>query len=254
MGGWAYNGKVDVDCDSSAQALLVLGRFAQPVPEYLIDALRAAQHADGGFSTFAARGLPPSGWNVAHEDVTALAAEALRRRGFHSQAVDAAAWLDARDADHTFASYWWAGAAYGVWVRARTGLRTAELQAAAAQLLATSTSTPDLAQALAACALLCDDDRAALSAGTQRLMRMQLSDGSWPCSACLRVTDPAELEAGLDLRGRCYADRTRIFSTAHAVAALHAVLLSGRCGADRSRLAGNHDGRGAPDGRHLETR
>jgi hypothetical protein len=223
QGGWAYNGNVGVDVDSSAQALLVLGRFARPVPEFLVDALLAAQLPSGGFPTYAARGRAPTGWNVAHEDVTALAAESLRRRGFHSQAERATHWLSARDADPTFASYWWTGPAYGIWVRARTGVRSVELCDAAARLLSTEWTTPELAHGLAAGLLIGGADPAMLAGAVLQLLRTQLADGSWPCSACLRVTDPTEVETALKLRGRCYADGTRIFSTSHALAALQAV-------------------------------
>jgi hypothetical protein len=221
-GGWGYNGDVGVDIDTSAQALLVLDRFTRPVPEFLVDALLAAQLPQGGFPTYVANGVATTGWNIAHEEVTALAAESLRRRGFHLQAARATTWLRACDATPTFASYWWVGSAYGVWVRARTGLRGADLQAAAAELLAGSRTTPELAQALAAASLLGGTDQATLIGGLRQLVSMQLADGSWPCSACLRVTDPTEIEVGPDLRGRRYADGTRIFSTAHALAALQA--------------------------------
>jgi hypothetical protein len=50
-----------------------------------------------------------------------------------------------------------------------------------------------------------------------------LGDGSWPCAPCLRVTDPHEHVTHPHLRGTCYADGRRIFSTAHAVAALASV-------------------------------
>jgi hypothetical protein len=222
-GGWAYNGNVDVDVDSTAQALLVLQRFARPLPEFLVDALLRAQLPDGGFPTYVVRGRAPTGWNVAHEDVTALAAESLRRRGFHSQAARATAWLRTRDATQTFASYWWVGAAYGVWVRARTGLRSIGLSRAAAELVSTSMTTPELAQAVAAASMLPGTDRAALVGAARRLLSTQLADGSWTCSASLRLTDPTELDVGPDLRGRRYADGTRTFSTAHALAALQAV-------------------------------
>jgi hypothetical protein len=221
-GGWGYNRRVGVDVDSTAQALLVLQRFERSVPEFLVDGLLAAQLTEGGFPTYVARGGAATGWSVAHEDVTAFAAESLRVRGFHAQAANANAWLRARDAAPTFASYWWVGPAYGVWVRARTGLRSDELRDAATALVSTSRTTPDLAQGLAAASRLDGGDPATIDRAVLQLLRTQLRDGSWPCSPCLRVTDPTEMKAAPDLRGRCYADGTRIFSTAHAVAALQA--------------------------------
>lgn len=220
-GGWGYNGDVAVDADSTAQALLVLQRFGRLVPEFLIDTLLAAQLAHGGFTTYAASSGYVTGWNAPHEDVTALAAEALRRRGLHAQARSAVAWLRQRDAAATFASYWWHGAAYGVWARTRAGLQSVALSEAAAKILATSQTTPELAHALAAASLIGALDRRTLKEAVLRLLKCQLSDGSWPCEACLRVTDRTEMATAPQLRGPCYSDDRRIFSTAHAVAALH---------------------------------
>ena len=51
-GGWGYNRRVAVDCDSSAQALLVLLAFSLPFEPFLIRNLAAAQLPAGGFPTY----------------------------------------------------------------------------------------------------------------------------------------------------------------------------------------------------------
>ena len=223
-GGWGYNRDVAVDADSTAQALLVLRRFGRPIPEFLVDALLAAQLPHGGFTTYAASGGPVSGWNAGHEDVTALAAEALRRLALHDRERAARTWLSERDAATTFASYWWPGAGYGVWARARAGLSSSELRRTAARILAHDQATPQGAFALAAASIMGAADPVTRSKAALYLLRSQHADGSWPCAPCLRVTDPSEIEAGYNLRGCCYADETRVFSTAHAIAALNATL------------------------------
>ena len=211
-GGWGYNRRVGVDSDSTAQALLVLDRFGREVPGFLVHGLLRARQADGGFATYAPRGGTPSGWQTSHPDVTAVAVEALRRHGHPMQAPRR---LDAAG----FASYWWAGPEYGLWVRARTGIRTPALEAAVRKALRERQPTPQAAQVLAA-ALAFGVEREHLRPTALHLLATQLADGSWPCSPCLRVTDPGELETRADLRGKIYADERRIFSTAHAVAAL----------------------------------
>jgi hypothetical protein len=119
-------------------------------------------------------------------------------------------------------SYWWEGPAYGLWALTRAGLAPATLSAEAAEALRGSHEPPELAMALAA-AFRLGVDRSLIARKTKELLRSQLHDGSWPCAPCLRVTAPTWTGPGEDAPGRRYADRRRIFSTAHAVAALQAV-------------------------------
>jgi len=221
-GGWGYNRRVAVDCDSTAQALLVLHRFGRDVPAFLLETLVRAQHRDGGFPTYDTNGAVASGWHTAHPDVTAIAVEMLSRHGRTQSVERASRWLEAQDPAAGFASYWWDGPHYGLWARARAGLlRPAAADAAAAALRETR-SAPHVAQAVvAALALrLSEED---VRDAVHQLLRTQLSDGSWPCAPCLRITDPHERLTHPQLRGTCYADGRRIFSTAHAVAALASV-------------------------------
>lgn len=55
------------------------------------------------------------------------------------------------------------------------------------------------------------------------LMKTQRPDGAWNCAPCLKVTSPRCDRAAFENPGRIYSDRTRIFSTAYAVAALSRV-------------------------------
>ena len=223
-GGWGYNRHVGVDSDSTAQALLVLHRFDRSVPEFLVDSLLRAQLPCGGFATYAPSNGPVNGWQCAHEDVTIIVIETLRRYGRADLAQAALNWLDTPSAEPTFASYWWLGPQYGLWARARTGLHSPRLAQAVATAFADARSTPQIAQTLAASVALQVAHQPLEAEATLQLLRTQLSDGSWPCSPCLRATEPSEMKTGLIMRGQCYADQRRIFSTAHAVAAAQAVL------------------------------
>jgi hypothetical protein len=223
-GGWGFNRHVAVDSDSTAQALLVLHRFNRSVPEFLLDSLLSAQLPGGGFATYAPDGEKVSGWQSAHEDVTILAIEALRRHGRDEAAQRALRWLRTRERACAFASYWWLGPHYGLWARARTGLRPPKLADAVATALLGTRATPQVAQVLAAASALRLDLRSLETEAARQLLRTQRSDGSWPCSPCLRLTEPSEIETHAELQGRCYGDGWRVFSTAHAVAALQATL------------------------------
>lgn len=223
-GGWGYNRHCGVDSDSTAQALLVLHRFDRSVPEFLVESLLRAQLPCGGFATYAPSNGRVNGWQCAHEDVTIIVIETLRRYGHVELAQPALNWLDTPSAEATFASYWWLGPQYGLWARARTGLHSPRLARAVAAAFADARSTPQIAQTLAASLALQVAHHPLEAEATLQLLRTQLSDGSWPCSPCLRATEPSEVKTGPTMRGQCYADQRRIFSTAHAVAAVQAVL------------------------------
>ena len=156
--------------------------------------------------------------------MTIIVIETLRRYGHAEPARAALNWLDTPTAEPTFASYWWLGPQYGLWARARTGLHSPRLAEAVATAFADARSTPQIAQTLAASIALQVAQQALQAEATLQLLRTQLSDGSWPCSLCLRATEPSELKTRPAMRGPCYADQRRIFSTAHAVAAVQAVL------------------------------
>ena len=225
-GGWGYNRRVGVDSDSTAQALLVLRRFGSAVPDFLLETLLRAQLPDGGFATYAPGAGRISGWHAAHPDVTIVAVEALRRYGLREAEERALGWLAGDGLRPSFASYWWPGNAYGLWACAKVRLHVPGMTRAVAAAVAGAPPAPQGAQLLAAALALGLDreDEQIVEAAAARLVGTQLADGSWPCSPCLRVTDPRETETLPELRGRVYADERRVFSTAHAVAALQAML------------------------------
>jgi hypothetical protein len=222
-GGWGYNRRVAVDCDSTAQAIIVLHRFALRIESFLLKALVSAQLPSGGFPTYPSNGEAAGGWNREHPEVSAVVLLALRRCGvFEVNADRCERWLRSQTHHGLIKSYWWTGEHYGLWVQSRTGLLTSEANDAVRRAFLRTQATPQLAMALNASLVLSMRCEAWL--GGVRLIRCQLTDGSWPCSACLRVTNPLHVSPGLDAPGPVARDETRILSTAHALGALQLML------------------------------
>lgn len=220
-GGWAYNDRVGVDCDSTAQAILVLQRANLDVPGFVVDWLAGCQLEDGSFPTYRADAASRRGWSNGHADVTLIVCEALRRLAAHGDAiVRASAWLDRISADGAVPAYWWCDDAYSLWAQERAGFAT-DVSRRIAKARLNEASLTFSAMLLAAAANTLDRDE--LAAPVCRLLATQLEDGSWPCDPCLRVTDPAVSLGARDAAGAVYAGRRRVFSTAHATAALAAV-------------------------------
>jgi hypothetical protein len=218
-GACGYNGRVGWDCDSTAQALMAVHRFGLPLPASSLDLLLAAQRRDGGFPTYSsALDMAPTGWHSSHADVTAIVLMAMRRLSAPPASLERAeAWLRAHGPQGLLISYWWPHPAYGLWTQARSGFEAGAAARSAVALLGEGTGEPWLAMLLAAAA---GERSPSIEASKARLLRGQRVDGSWPCAPCLRVTDPRCDVATQSNPGRSYADRRRIFSTAHAVAAL----------------------------------
>lgn len=228
-GGWGYNRHVAVDCDSTAQALMVLQRFALPYPSFLIHDLAAAQAAGGGYPTYVppTADAPRDGWQTVHAEVSAMVLECLRRAGgFDARVTRCTAWLAEVCDTGVLRSYWWSDPAYALWLQARVGLLSAQAAPALQALLASGCACPQLPMALSA-ALRLDDHEFDCALATRRILAAQLADGSWPCAPCLRVTDNRVFDASPEAAGLVAADKRRVFATAHAVAALHA--MSARC-------------------------
>jgi hypothetical protein len=221
-GGWGYNRRVATDCDSSAQALMVIARFGLRCEPFLVNNLAAAQAECGGFPTYAT-GSPATGWQSPHPEVSALVAEALRRAGGFDDKVDRCSrWLDDCTTEGVLPSYWWSDDSYALWVQTRTRRLGSPASGAVLTALERHRASPQLAMALNAAAELgvCEGT---LIRTTRQLLAQQLSDGSWRCSPCLRVTSPHACDARPDTVGPVAADRRRVFSTTHAIAALHRV-------------------------------
>jgi len=224
-GGWGYNRRVAPDCDSTAQALMVLNRFEVPIAPFLIRFLVESQETGGGFPTYP----PPmpcrpcNGWQVAHPEVSAIVIKALSRIGGYDSAVQSGLqWVRSTLDDGILPGYWWRGKQYGLWAQARTGLLSDEAADAVGDALSMSNDVPMLPFILiAAVELNIPWDR--LSAAVRKLLVEQKADGSWDCRPCLRLTSQNCYEAAAEAPGAVFADRRRVFSTAHAVAALHRI-------------------------------
>ena len=224
-GGWGYNRRVAVDCDSTAQALMALQRYAIPYPDFLLLKLAAAQAAGGGFPTYppAMPDAPRDGWQSTHADVSAMVVECLRRAGGHgSRVAHCEAWLVQACVDGVLPAYWWSDDAYALWLQARTGSLTITAAPALRALFDSALGCPQLAMALTAAVTL-GSFEPEVNAAVRRMLAAQLADGSWPCGPCLRVTSPQYRDAGQAASGMVVADRQRVFSTAHAVAAVQCV-------------------------------
>jgi hypothetical protein len=220
QGAWGYNDLVGADCDSTAQALIVLQRAGVPIEDAWGAALIKYQDGGGGFATFDPSDGRRDGWRRPHPDTTAAAIEALGRLGIEPQrrarAVD---WLDSLRSSGGLVAYWWATPAYLCWCLSKTGLATEREAAIARDGLAASRSAPELPMLLQA---LGDrrDDAATLRAAVSILVEQQLADGSWRCAPCLRLTDPRGSSPSSRLSGRVYPANRRLLVTAHCVAAL----------------------------------
>lgn len=220
-GGWGFCRRVAADCDSTAQALMVLQCHGRAAPRFIVDWLTSAQAPSGGFPTYPVESAEPQRvWQREHAEVTLMVVEAMRRLGVAGERRDRAiAWLHASSTDAVVHSYWWPSPAYAAWLQARVGFRSSEGGRCAASRLAETTSVPDLPMLLTAALrgdhFECRTAEKALSA----LVARQHGDGSWSCAPVLRVTDPRAQESG-SLDGRIFAGARRVFSTAHAVAAL----------------------------------
>lgn len=225
-GGWGYNRRVAPDCDSTAQALMAAHRFAIPIPMFLLQNLVGTQLPCGGFPTYpppAPIHKPGNGWQMAHPEVSAVVSEALRRVGGCESSLERClCWVRSQLRCGVLPTYWWSDHQYGLWVQARTGLLTSEASHAVEFLLRQATGIPALPFVLTAAAELpvSDDTLCTL---IRTLLREQNADGSWNCQPCLRVTSPNWFQATPDAQGGLAADRRRIFSTAHSIAALFRV-------------------------------
>jgi hypothetical protein len=221
-GGWGFNRRVAPDCDSMAQALMVLKRFDLPIRRFLIQNLVDNQMTGGGFPTYPPPppGKPQNGWQVAHPEVSAIVIEALRRIGGYEDIVQRGQqWVQSRCERGVLHSYWWRGNQYGLWVQARTGLLSADSSEAVKAALRQPTGVPMLPFVLTAAAELSLVEEE-IETAVRRLLLEQHADGSWDCQPCLRVTSKQWLRATPDAPGLVVADRRRVFSTAHALAAL----------------------------------
>jgi hypothetical protein len=223
-GGWGYCRRVANDCDSTAQALMVLRNHQIQPPRFVIDWLLAAQAPSGGFPTYPPPrgGEPANGWQREHADVTLMVVDALSRLDIEPAIQhQALRWLEGTTTESLIRSYWWSSPAYAAWAQARTGFRADDAGDKAARLILNHYGVPALPMLLTAATRSGQLTRGLTKSALTTLVAQQWKDGSWPCQQCLRVTDASHNDAG-NLDGPVFAGARRIFSTAHAVAALAA--------------------------------
>jgi hypothetical protein len=223
--GWGYNRRVRVDGDSTAQAIIAIRRVGGEVAPASVQALLATRREDG-FATYASTrpdGQPSTWWEMPHADVTLIVIEALRRlEDFGEQRQAAIDWLSDSVVDGVLPAYWWTSPAYTLWAQARAGFELSQTARVASEMLVAEERPVYLAMLIAA-ALGDGGWSPTLATAVERLVCARRADGSWLCAPCLRPT-PSHHEGGFDAPGPVYGDPYRVFSTAHAVAALSLAL------------------------------
>ena len=224
--GWGFNRRIGPDIDSTAQALIVLHRYGFLFDDFLLINLIKTQLSCGGFPTYSSQicsGQSKSGWEIAHPDTSAVVTELLRRVGRYEERLERCLhWLNSQLSCGVLHSYWWDGPFYGFWIQARTRLLTKESIPAIEEIIKQTTGIPQLPFLLTAATDLAVSKKIIRSAANILLID-QNSDGSWMCHPCLRVTNKEWFRSTAIAPGKIYADRRRIFSTAHSVAALFRV-------------------------------
>ena len=224
-GGWGYNGAVQPDADSTAQALLFLSATNHACSEEAYGFLARHQRSDGGFATFLPHALAGS-WGLSHPEVTPMALLALATSSegvAEDRLVLGLAWLrSVRRHDGLWNSFWWT-----------SPLVATELALPLLGALADAEPVPPAldswlpADALDAALLL---STMAATGSTQRLGGLarqlvadQLDDGSWTSAAGLRVpARDCERPWEATSAGVCYADLRRLHTTATCLDALAA--------------------------------
>lgn len=225
--GWGYNGRCATDADSTAHAILFLGRAEDNVyPETTCHLLWTFQQEDGGFSTY----LPTADngtWGISHPDVTPAVVAALLARvpTTDPRLVRALAYMQANQmSDGIWNSFWWSSFLYSTALNLELLVqlqqpfdRVACLHSL--QELPLPAFPFDLALLLRSWLAL--GIRHQAEAVTTALRECQLPDGSWAAHPVLRVTDNTCREPWtVAFAGALYADERRLLTTATVVRSL----------------------------------
>ncbi len=181
--GFGYNGRTGPDTDSTGFALRLAAALGHP-PAPADVAFLEAQWVGEGFRTYARS----DAWGASHACVTAAAGLALVGPGVSHTAPDLRRVLEAtRLPDGTWPTYWWRRRTYSTWHHL---LLERQLGVDRAGYPVPAIESPDSAFEAAWAAGVAGLVRHPAAADLlDALVSWQRTDGSWPGSAELRVTD-----------------------------------------------------------------
>ncbi|MDB5260142.1 MAG: hypothetical protein JWN37_373 [Candidatus Nomurabacteria bacterium] len=208
-GGWSYNERVPADADTTLRVLQFLSKVGfrdRSIVDKSERFVLAHQGKDGGVSTYlpatlAKMGYPIGGWAEPHPCVTALAANVVQ----DPTARFKAGWyITKRLAQEDPRSYWWRTPWY---VRYEAGFLNGE---------SISSDPVEISLALLLKSKLGIYDRSLM----ERLLEMQLDDGSFPVSQQFRIPRPTQTLEDIDDDAEVVEDNRRVFSTSSAVVAM----------------------------------
>jgi hypothetical protein len=222
--GWGFNGITGPDADSTAWTLHLLAAVDVPARASDVEWL-LGQHRHGGFATYDR----DDGWGRPHPDVTPLAFLALPSSA--RDAIAAAVTAFSRDAcvdGRWWPAYWWRNCHYSTYWNLRLARELGWDGLAPPPCVSDApphavSSCFDLAHLVGIAHIGCRAPDLASDLADQ-LCSHQRSDGSWPGSDDLRVTDPRLREpwreALDDDRSARFVDVESILTTASVVAIL----------------------------------
>jgi|GEM_PF-2462482 len=218
-GCWGYNANVAGDISTTAQAIMALSK--QGISDQVLSLEWVSKHQgkDGSFGTYPK--IPQmqyNNWSASHDDTTLEVICMFQTLQIYNNCSDLTIkWASEKYLKRGLSSFWWKGDSYILWLQKRLALFYADAE---------STSTSNLHMASTSCelSLLLEGLSAKypiVEDSLSKLMDMQLNDGSWNCSPCLRIPKLKILDSHTDLsREICYPGENRIFSTIHAVACI----------------------------------
>ena len=209
-GGWAYNGAVPDDADSTAWAMIALQAWGREVPDQAREFLLCCRRGPRSFATYPAATAPHRGWSHAAPDVTAVAARALGLR------IDPPR-LACRPS-HLPPAFWWASPVYTTAMLLECDLTEPPSSALRSALARFVPSGPfERALLLRSCLRL--DIRGEDLADA--LVMSQDRSGLWEPSGRLRLANPetASPWEAID-SGPLFADKRGLFTTTTVLSAL----------------------------------
>ncbi len=217
-GAWGFNARASADAGTTAQVLMVLAKQKRRIDARSVAWLIGQQWPDGGFATYPfSRKTPFNNWSVPHPETTLYAVGALGRLELETDSkAQAISWLKKQQRSEPLKSFFWDNPFYILWVKKKMGFCSRTASQMSRKLLGQSAlRVPSLPLLLYSRDSQFDKN---ILAALVKLLTEQLADGSWKCEAVLRVP---RLSCGKYwTEGLLFSGDERIFSTAHAIAAL----------------------------------